>query len=176
MALAIFCNRHSLLDGGRVAILRRSTSTNRRASDSDGGRYPADKKHLEIPMSKKAINPLTLTLGAALLGAVGMANAGSFALNDLGTGYMLTGDKAAEGKCGEGKCGEKKAEGACGEKAKAEGACGEKAKAEGKCGEGKCGEGKCGEGKCGEGHDGKKAEGACGEKKAAEASCGEKKK
>jgi uncharacterized low-complexity protein len=62
-------------------------------------------------MSKKVINPLTLTIGAALLGAVGMANAGSFALTDLGTGYMQTGEKATEGKCGEGKCGEKKADG-----------------------------------------------------------------
>ncbi|PJA40871.1 MAG: hypothetical protein CO182_07485, partial [Lysobacterales bacterium CG_4_9_14_3_um_filter_62_6] len=61
-------------------------------------------------MSKKSFNPLALTIGAALLGSVGIASAASFALNDLGTGYMLVGDEApaktkAEGKCGEGKCG-----------------------------------------------------------------------
>ena len=118
-------------------------------------------------MSNKMNRTLTLAIGAALLGSVGLAQAGNaFQLDDLGTGYMLVGDeKGKEGKCGEGKCGaEKGKEGACGgDKAKAEGKCGEgkcggdKAKAEGKCGEGKCGgeksekgkEGKCGEGKCG---------------------------
>ena len=129
--------------------------------------------YLENSMSKKMINPLTLTIGAALLGAVGMANAGSFALNDLGTGYMQVGEKGTEGKCGEGKCGEKAAAGKAGEKA-AEGKCGEKA-AEGKCGEGKCGE-KAAADKAGEkAAEGKCGEGKCGEKKAAEATCGEKK-
>jgi uncharacterized low-complexity protein len=138
--------------------------------------FPADTMILETPMSKKVINPLTLTIGAALLGAVGMANAGSFAMNDLGPGYMLAGDKAAEGSCGEKKADGKCGEGSCGEK-KADGSCGEK-KADGKCGEGSCGEkkadGSCGEkkadGSCGE----KKADGSCGEKKA-DGSCGEKK-
>jgi uncharacterized low-complexity protein len=137
--------------------------------------FPADTMILETPMSKKVINPLTLTIGAALLGAVGMANAGSFAMNDLGGGYMLAGEKAAEantaekkadGKCGEGSCGEKKADGKCGE-----GSCGEK-KADGKCGEGACGEHKKADGSCGE----KKADGACGEHKKADGACGEHKK
>ena len=106
-------------------------------------------------MSKKVINSLTVAVGAALLGSVAVANAGDlFRVNDLGFGYQIAGEEAAEGKCGEGKCGDKKAEGSCG---------GDKAKAEGKCGEGKCGEGMKadGEGKCGEGK--------CGEKKAEEA-------
>ena len=96
-------------------------------------------------MSKKSFNPLALTIGAALLGSVGIASAASFALNDLGTGYMLVGDEApaktkAEGKCGEGKCGAAKK--AAEAKAAAAGngtaaAAGDKAKAEGSCGEGK---------------------------------------
>jgi uncharacterized low-complexity protein len=125
---------------------------------------------VENRMSNKSSNPLGLLIGAALLGSVGLAQAGnSFELTDLGAGYMLVDDKAkTEGKCGEGKCGaEKGKEGACG---------GDKAKAEGKCGEGKCGgekgkegacggdkakaEGKCGEGKCG--GDKEKTEGKCG--------------
>ncbi len=66
-----------------------------------------------------------------------------FAIQDLGSGYLLADGHAAEGKCGEGKCG-------AGNDGKTE--------TEGKCGEGKCGasedakdsaEGKCGEGKCG---------------------------
>ena len=99
-------------------------------------------------MSKKSFNPLALTIGAALLGSVGIASAASFALNDLGTGYMLVGDEApaktkAEGKCGEGKCGAaKKAAEAKAAAAAAAGngtaaAAGDKAKAEGSCGEGK---------------------------------------
>ncbi len=113
-------------------------------------------------MSKKTLNPLSLTLGTAF--AVGLAasnvasaaeqGANPFAMNELSSGYMVAGK---EGKCGEGKCGEGKSadgkskEGKCG---------GDKKGKEGKCGEGKCGgakkgedmkgkEGKCGEGKCG---------------------------
>jgi uncharacterized low-complexity protein len=122
---------------------------------------------VENRMSNKSSNPLGLLIGAALLGSVGLAQAGnSFELTDLGAGYMLVDDKAkTEGKCGEGKCGaEKGKEGACGDdKAKAEGKCGgDKAAAEGKCGEGKCGEGKCGEGKCGGDKAEKGEEGKCG--------------
>ena len=110
-------------------------------------------------MSNKIVNTLSLAIGAALLGSVGLANAASaFAVNDLGQGYMLVGEEKPEGKCGEGKCGDSKTEEAkCG---------GDKAKEEGKCGEGKCGgdkakeEGKCGEGKCG--GDKAKEEGKCG--------------
>ncbi|MGQ0429936.1 MAG: HvfA family oxazolone/thioamide-modified RiPP metallophore [Gammaproteobacteria bacterium] len=96
-------------------------------------------------MSSRVLRkPVALAIGAALatsLAAAGAAQASSFAVNALGSGYMLAAgepggdDKAKEGKCGEGKCGSDKAK-------------------EGKCGEGKCGadkakEGKCGEGKCG---------------------------
>ena len=115
-------------------------------------------------MSNKIVKPVTLALGAALIGSVSMAAVAStdlFQSQDLGAGYMLAGDdKPAEGKCGEGKCGDDKdAEGKCGE-----GKCGDDKDAEGKCGEGKCGEdkdaeGKCGEGKCG---DDKKEDGSCG--------------
>ena len=70
-------------------------------------------------MSKKVINSLTVAVGAALLGSVAVANAGDlFRVNDLGFGYQIAGEEAAEGKCGEGKCGDKKAEG--------EGKCGDK--------------------------------------------------
>ncbi|MGQ0384696.1 MAG: HvfA family oxazolone/thioamide-modified RiPP metallophore [Gammaproteobacteria bacterium] len=81
-------------------------------------------------MSNRVLSkPVALAIGAALatsLAAAGTAQASSFAVNALGSGYMLAagehggGDKAKEGKCGEGKCGGDK-------------------KAEGKCGEGKCG-------------------------------------
>jgi len=112
-------------------------------------------------MSNRVVKkPVALVIGAALitsLATAGAAHASSFAVNALGTGYMLAAgdtvgdEKAKEGKCGEGKCGtDKKAEGKCGE-----GKCGADKTTEGKCGEGKCGgdkkmaEGKCGEGKCG---------------------------
>ena len=73
-------------------------------------------------MSKKVINSLTVAVGAALLGSVAVANAGDlFRVNDLGFGYQIAGEEAAEGKCGEGKCGDKKAEVACGgDKSKSE--------------------------------------------------------
>lgn len=55
-------------------------------------------------MSKKIVNSLTVAVGAALLGAVAVANASTaFQLTDLGAGYMVM--SAGEGKCGEGKCG-----------------------------------------------------------------------
>jgi len=86
-------------------------------------------------MSNRVLKkPVALAIGAALmtsLATAGAAHASLFAVNALGTGYMLAAgdaagdEKPAEGKCGEGKCGADK-------------------KAEGKCGEGKCGEGKCG--------------------------------
>ena len=109
--------------------------------------------------SSTDLKPIAAALGttfAVSLVASPIANAGEnpFNMTELNSGYMVAGHDA-EGKCGEGKkegegkCGEGKAEseGKCGEGhdgKKAEGACGEKAKAEGKCGEGKCGEGKCG--------------------------------
>ena len=119
---------------------------------------------LEIRISNKIVNTLSLAIGAALLGSVGLANAASaFAVNDLGQGYMLVGEEKPEGKCGEGKCGaDKGKEGSCGEGKEA---------AEGKCGEGKCGADKGKEGSCGEGHD-KGKEGSCGEEKGKEGSCG----
>jgi uncharacterized low-complexity protein len=96
-------------------------------------------------MSKRVIKkPVALAIGAALatsIAAAGVAQASSFAVSALGSGYMLA---AGEGGGEEGK----------------------PADCEGKCGEGKCGEGKCGEGKCGQGKCGK--EGAEGEKPAEE--------
>lgn len=94
---------------------------------------------------KNIINPVTLSIGAAVMASALsisplQASENPFATTDLQNGFMIAG-KDAEGKCGEGKCGEGKSE--------------DKGKAEGKCGEGKCGEGKgeaegkCGEGKCG---------------------------
>ena len=86
---------------------------------------------------------------AAVAGSMGLAahaqadTDAPFAVEDLGSGYLLADGHGAEGKCGEGKCGATDED---------------KADAEGKCGEGKCGaadgpkegaEGKCGEGKCG---------------------------
>jgi len=53
-------------------------------------------------MSKKVIKSLSVAVGAALLGTVAAANAGDlFRVNDLGTGYQITGEDHAEGKCGE---------------------------------------------------------------------------
>ena len=94
-------------------------------------------------MSNRVLKrPVALAIGAALattIAAAGVAQASSFAVNALGSGYMLAAgdEKAKEGKCGEGKCGgdHKKAEGKCGE---GKGG-GDHKKAEGKCGEGKCG-------------------------------------
>ncbi|HEX2083721.1 MAG TPA: hypothetical protein VHF86_09605 [Xanthomonadaceae bacterium] len=51
--------------------------------------------------SKALIASATLAGGLMLAGS-------AFAMNDLGSGYMLSpggGEKTAEGKCGEGKCG-----------------------------------------------------------------------
>jgi uncharacterized low-complexity protein len=103
-------------------------------------------------MKKHTYATAALSVCTSLIAGIGTANAGQsfdqspFAMQDLGSGYMVA--EHHEGKCGEGKCG--------GEKKAAEGKCGgEKKAAEGKCGEGKCGgekkaaEGKCGEGKCG---------------------------
>ncbi len=94
-------------------------------------------------MSKKISTPLTVAIGTALVG--GLTAAGSvsakvaadnpFGMEELRSGYLVTGDK--EGACGEGKCGEDKG---------SEGACGEDKGDEDKGGEGKCGEGKCGGG------------------------------
>ena len=90
-------------------------------------------------MSKKTvIKPLAIALSATFvtsLAGTTVASAGEnpFSMNELSSGYMVSG--SAEGKCGSGEM---------------------KKEAEGKCGEGKCGsgeakgkEGKCGEGKCG---------------------------
>jgi uncharacterized low-complexity protein len=115
-------------------------------------------------MSNSIVKPVSLVVGAALLGSLTCSVAaapGSLAAVDLDHGYMLVGDqKGEEGKCGEGKCGSDKGE-------------------EGKCGEGKCGsdkgeEGKCGEGKCGsdKGEEGKCGEGKCGGDKGEEGKCG----
>jgi uncharacterized low-complexity protein len=97
-------------------------------------------------MSNRVLRkPVALAIGAALattIAAAGVAQASAFAVNALGSGYMLAAgdEKAKEGKCGEGKCGaDKKAEGKCGEGKCGEGKCGADKKAEGKCGEGKCG-------------------------------------
>lgn len=114
-------------------------------------------------MSKSFVKPLSIALGAALVGGLStQASATSaFQLGSLGAGYMLAqasgqtgsqdqakeaapkaGDKAMkheEGKCGEGKCGARRKahEGHCGgDKAssdKAGGKAKEKAK-EGACG------------------------------------------
>jgi uncharacterized low-complexity protein len=99
-------------------------------------------------MSKKISTPLTIAIGTALVG--GLTAAGSvsakvvadgnpFGMEELQSGYLITGDK--EGSCGEGKCGEDKDKGG-------EGACGED---KDKGGEGACGEDKdkAGEGACG---------------------------
>jgi uncharacterized low-complexity protein len=89
-------------------------------------------------MIKKAITPVSLAAGLALVGSlagasVAQADANPFGMTALSSGYMAMAT-VGEGKCGEGKCGE----GKCGGDSD-----------EGKEGEGKCGEGKCGEGKCG---------------------------
>lgn len=128
-------------------------------------------------MSKSYVKPLSLALGAALVGGLSLnASATSaFQLGSLGTGYMLaqaagsqdktmpaeskSGTKTMkheEGKCGEGKCGAKRKahEGHCGGDKPAakgkEGSCGaDKAKAkEGSCGGDKAQE-KAKEGSCG---------------------------
>lgn len=57
-------------------------------------------------MSSKSPSKTILTC-ATLAGGLMLAGS-SFAMTDLGTGYMLSagsGEKAAEGKCGEGRCG-----------------------------------------------------------------------
>ena len=101
----------------------------------------------------KFIKPLTLSIGAALLGSIAFTATADnpFAVQKLNGGYShVSGDeKAKEGSCGgekakEGSCGGDKAkEGSCGGDKAKEGSCGgDKEKAKGK--EGKCGEGKCG--------------------------------
>jgi uncharacterized low-complexity protein len=99
--------------------------------------------------------------GGLALSPLGAAQAESnpFAVQELGSGYMVASSHMGEGKCGEAKCGAE---------AHADSAHGDKVGAEGKCGEGKCGgekhakeaheagsktggEGKCGEGKCANG-------------------------
>lgn len=110
-------------------------------------------------MSNKTTHTLALAVGAALLGSVAIANAGSFQVTDLKHGYMLSDEHHAEGKCGA-------------DKAK-EGCCGEDKAKEGKCGEGKCGADKAAK----EAHHEKcKAEGKCGADKAKEGACGAEKK
>ena len=110
-------------------------------------------------MSSSMMKPVSLMVGAALLGGLACsasAAPGSLAAVDLDQGYMLVGDhKGEEGKCGEGKCGGDKGE-------------------EGKCGEGKCGGDKGEEGTCGgdKGEEGKCGEGKCGGDKGEEGKCG----
>lgn len=106
----------------------------------------------------KTLNTLSLTLGAALLGAslASQAAGNPFAAQELSSGYNLSAhEKGHEGACGEAKCGAEKAakpvaEGRCGGEKMAEGSCGgDKAKQEGSCGADKMG---------------KQAEGSCGAK------------
>lgn len=108
--------------------------------------------------------PLTLSIGAAVVGSAaltGIASAdNAFGMRDLPGGYLQlassptadesknagstsSGDKAMEGRCGEGKCGASMRSGTkpapAGEgDAKPAAAAAEKAM-EGKCGEGRCG-------------------------------------
>jgi uncharacterized low-complexity protein len=105
-----------------------------------------------VIMSKQSIRkPLSLAIGAAVLGAAGLASAGDtvgdadlFTMDQLDNSQLIAGSHK-EGGCGEGKCGEDSdsGEGSCGENKGGEG--------EGSCGENKDGkgEGSCGEGKCG---------------------------
>jgi uncharacterized low-complexity protein len=107
-------------------------------------------------MSKKTnLNPITAAIGTVFV--ITMANSpvvnaaeNPFAMNDIGSGYMVA-DK--DRSCGETFCGEKARTGK-----NPEGKCGEEKAAketEGKCGEGKCGgaekdkDRSCGETVCG---------------------------
>ena len=105
-------------------------------------------------MSKKISKPLSIAIGAVMVGglaATGSVSAGinadenPFAMEELRSGYLIAGSHK-EGGCGEGKCGEDKkgGEGSCGEDKGGEGSCGEDKGGEGSCGEDKGGEGKCG--------------------------------
>ncbi|MDH5821521.1 hypothetical protein QFW77_00735 [Luteimonas sp. RD2P54] len=110
-------------------------------------------------MSESNRKPVSLAVGAALIGGLGLC-APTFAMDDLAQGYLVSAqetgeaaqaaeaeasaDKAAEGNCGADA--EKAAEGSCGGHADAAAEAddaatdtGDKAEAEGKCGEGKCG-------------------------------------
>ena len=129
-------------------------------------------------MSNK-FKPITLAVGAAFVGSLAIAqaaNASSFSVTDLQSGYQQVGEKGKEGSCGEGKCGEGKCgvdkldtnkDGSVSETEFA--ASGHDAAkfatldadksgtitqaewdAAHKGKEGSCGEGKCGEGKCGD--------------------------
>lgn len=62
-------------------------------------------------MSKHARTPVTIAVGAALVGGLALASS-AFAMQPLAQGYALGatmnehgGEKASEGKCGEGRCG-----------------------------------------------------------------------
>lgn len=132
---------------------------------------PPAFRYRSYPLANDIRKPVTLVLGAALLGGIA---APAFAITDLAQGYALgasaqtppTAEKQAnttqadgtaakhhaEGKCGEGKCGE----GKCGAaktdsantdatKAATDNASTDNAAAADKAhAEGKCGEGKCG--------------------------------
>ena len=76
-------------------------------------------------------------LGATVAGGLALSPLGAaqaetdpFAVQELGSGYMVAASHQGEGKCGEAKCGAE---------AHAKAAHGDKVEAEGKCGEGKCG-------------------------------------
>ncbi|MCE5232541.1 MAG: hypothetical protein ABFC67_10115 [Mizugakiibacter sp.] len=127
-------------------------------------------------MSKSFVKPLSIALGAALVGGLSMqaTAASAFQLGSLGSGYMLAqatgsqepakeaapnpapkaGDKTMkheEGKCGEGKCGARRKahEGHCG---------GDKVSSDKAGGKAKGKEGACGADKA----KMKAKEGACG--------------
>lgn len=98
-------------------------------------------------VKKRFLNPLTISVSAAMLAStlsVGSLHAAEnpFATTELNSGFMLA-SKDGEGKCGEGKCGEG---GKPAESKDAEGKCGDDKteKKDIKNIEGKCGEGKCG--------------------------------
>lgn len=127
---------------------------------------PQAFRYRSYPLANDIRKPVTLVLGAALLGGIA---APAFAITDLAQGYALgasaqtppTAEKQAnttqaddtaakhhaEGKCGEGKCGAAKTDSASTDASKAatdnastdNAAAADKAHAEGKCGEGKCG-------------------------------------
>ena len=67
------------------------------------------KKNNDI---KSILNPITFSVGAAVLASALSISAvqaadNPFATTELSSGFMIAG-KGAEGKCGEGKCGENK--------------------------------------------------------------------
>jgi uncharacterized low-complexity protein len=130
-------------------------------------------------MASKILNPLAVTIGAALLGSVAVATASTaFQLVDLGSGYMLA--ATGEGKCGEGKCGMdtmdtnkdgmlSRAEHQAHADAKFAAMDANKDGMISKDEMAKAHEGMCGEGKCGAN---KGKEGSCGGDKGKEGSCG----